>query len=97
MASQYLPELTGIASNLTYRDNNKDVYSYSVNPSTNSGITWSNQQDFSRMDFTIESSFDVNETIGPLPTYPNYINDARLGIVQGMVIFRHTSLSSGNI
>jgi hypothetical protein len=49
------------------------------------------------IEVVIESSFDVNDTIGPLPAYPNYINDVRLGIVKGMVIFRHTSLSSGNI
>ena len=97
MASQYVPELHSIASNLTYRENNKDVYSYSVNPSTNNGLTCSNQQDFNMIEVVIESSFDVNDTIGPLPAYPNYINDVRLGIVKGMVIFRHTSLSSGNI
>lgn len=71
------------------------IYSYMVQSTGTSTISWSNQKYFNVLKFQFEASFDVSATIGTVPEFPTYINDATFGIVQGQIIFAYTSPSGG--
>lgn len=95
--NKFSPSLHRSNSSISYFNTttSETIYSYMVHSTGTSKISWSNQKDFNVLKFELEASFDVSATIGTVPEFPNYINDAVFGIVQGQIIFAYTSSSVG--
>ncbi|XP_063420410.1 uncharacterized protein LOC134705618 [Mytilus trossulus] len=92
----YIPELLRIKSTLTRIDTTTghDIPFVLINATHNS--TWSNLDQFDSLELYIDAEIHTNSTIGPQPSYPNYMKSARFGIVQGNVQIMHKSLSKGD-
>ncbi|XP_052094849.1 uncharacterized protein LOC127730466 isoform X2 [Mytilus californianus] len=95
--AQYMPSIHRTNSSISFYDSTavKDLFTYSTD-STGDRITWSNQEDFNVLKFTLEASFHSDSVFGPLPGYPNYVTNVTFGIVEGRVHFNHSTINSGN-
>lgn len=93
----YRPELLRIKSTLASIDTTTGhgISSVLINATHNS--TWSNLDEFDILELYIDAEIHTNSTIGPQPSYPNYMKSARFGIVQGNVQIMHKSLSKGRV
>lgn len=58
-------------------------------------ITWSNQPSFNNFDLQLDADFKYLEIFGAVPAFPNYVNNASFGIVEGRVQFTHIRSGSG--
>lgn len=91
VTNTFSPTLHSSNSTIEYVDlSGNTVYTYTVHSQSTETVTWSNQNEYNRIELSIEASFDTNSSIGAIPSLPNYVREVRFGIVQAGVTFLYT-------